>query len=271
MTIKHPNLDANYFEKIDTKEKAYWLGFLYADGCVQRKQISIKIHNNDKRLLDKFADDIGANKETMFTEEKRIVLKTGTQKMIGDLISHGCVPRKSKIIELSSLRDQRLYLTFLLGYYDGDGTQNKTLITSGSKKFLEQIKEKFKLPYKITKSISSGTINGRKVIGSAYNIYLGARLFNEMMDNYEHSLPRKRRYFCTKEEKARRSREASKHNTGKKKFEITKEELEKLVWEIPTSKIAKQFGVSDTAIAKRCKKLGIKKPSRGYWAKNPCK
>jgi len=45
------------------------------------------------------------------------------------------------------------------------------------------------------------------------------------------------------------------------------EELEKLVWEKPISVLSKLLGVSDNAIGKRCKKLNIKKPSRGYWSK----
>ena len=45
------------------------------------------------------------------------------------------------------------------------------------------------------------------------------------------------------------------------------EVLEKLVWEKPTSQIAKDLGVSDKAIEKHCKKLALKKPPRGYWAK----
>ena len=51
------------------------------------------------------------------------------------------------------------------------------------------------------------------------------------------------------------------------KFDITKEELSKMVWEKPTSKIAKELGVSDKAIEKRCKKFNIEKPPRGYWRK----
>jgi 5-methylcytosine-specific restriction endonuclease McrA len=47
----------------------------------------------------------------------------------------------------------------------------------------------------------------------------------------------------------------------------SKEELEKLLWENPTAQLAKQFGVSDNAIAKWAKLYGITKPSRGYWAK----
>jgi len=49
------------------------------------------------------------------------------------------------------------------------------------------------------------------------------------------------------------------------------EELEKLVWEMSTVQLAKQLGVSSKAIEKRCKKHGIEKPPRGYWAKTKSK
>jgi hypothetical protein len=47
-----------------------------------------------------------------------------------------------------------------------------------------------------------------------------------------------------------------------------KEELELLIWQIPTTKIAEKYGVSDKAIEKWCKKYSINKPPRGYWTKN---
>lgn len=40
-----------------------------------------------------------------------------------------------------------------------------------------------------------------------------------------------------------------------------------LVWEKSCSQLAKELGVSDVAIAKRCKRRGITMPGRGYWAK----
>lgn len=52
-----------------------------------------------------------------------------------------------------------------------------------------------------------------------------------------------------------------------RKFDVSVEELTELVWSMPTVKVAEMLGVSDVAIAKRCKKLGIEKPPRGYWAK----
>lgn len=45
------------------------------------------------------------------------------------------------------------------------------------------------------------------------------------------------------------------------------EELKKLVWSHPTTKVAAKFGVSSASIQKWCKSLGVKKPPRGYWTK----
>ncbi|MCJ7435162.1 MAG: hypothetical protein MUO77_16895, partial [Anaerolineales bacterium] len=50
-------------------------------------------------------------------------------------------------------------------------------------------------------------------------------------------------------------------------FEIDPDELRTAVWSEPVTTIAASFGVSDKAIEKRCKRLGIVKPPRGYWAK----
>ena len=47
----------------------------------------------------------------------------------------------------------------------------------------------------------------------------------------------------------------------------TKEELEKMVWESPSSMIAGLYGVSDRMIKRWCDSYGIDKPPRGYWAK----
>jgi vacuolar-type H+-ATPase subunit H len=49
--------------------------------------------------------------------------------------------------------------------------------------------------------------------------------------------------------------------------ELTREQLYEKVWSLPGSKLAEEFGLSDVAIAKRCKRLNIPRPSRGYWAK----
>ena len=48
---------------------------------------------------------------------------------------------------------------------------------------------------------------------------------------------------------------------------LTREELYEKVWSVPTTQLAAELGISDVALAKRCKKLNVPKPSNGYWAK----
>lgn len=46
-----------------------------------------------------------------------------------------------------------------------------------------------------------------------------------------------------------------------------KNTLQQKLWEKPTVKIAEELGVSDKAVEKHAKHLGLTKPNRGYWAK----
>ena len=55
--------------------------------------------------------------------------------------------------------------------------------------------------------------------------------------------------------------------TPRKLADLTREQLYELVWSTPVLKLAEQFGVSNVAIAKRCWRLAIPRPPRGYWAK----
>ena len=48
---------------------------------------------------------------------------------------------------------------------------------------------------------------------------------------------------------------------------VSREELYQKVWTEPVRTVAKDFGVSDVALAKQCKKLKIPLPGRGYWSK----
>src|ERR1700737_3808082 len=48
---------------------------------------------------------------------------------------------------------------------------------------------------------------------------------------------------------------------------VTREKLHEAVWSEPMRTVAKRFGVSDVALAKRCRRMAIPLPGRGYWAK----
>lgn len=48
---------------------------------------------------------------------------------------------------------------------------------------------------------------------------------------------------------------------------LKREELFDLVWEKPTSQVARELGVSDVGLSNICRKMGVPKPQRGYWVK----
>jgi hypothetical protein len=50
-------------------------------------------------------------------------------------------------------------------------------------------------------------------------------------------------------------------------LQLTREQLYEKVWSAPTIQVAAELGISDVALAKRCKKMNVPKPSLGYWAK----
>jgi hypothetical protein len=53
----------------------------------------------------------------------------------------------------------------------------------------------------------------------------------------------------------------------KQPITLSREDLYELAWSKPLSELAKDFGISDVALGKRCKRLGIPVPGRGYWAR----
>ena len=198
----HPCLKINYFEYIDTKEKAYWLGWLFAEAWLSRHgnyiRFGVELHKDDERdLLDKFAKVIGFNLEYKETEIRRegeltdyVRIRFVNDEFANNLIKHGFIVgnQKSKSIELPKLASRELYLAFILGYYDGDGKVGSTVITSGSINFIQQVKSYFKITYKIWQTNSEWE-------GIGYNIYLGMDLMREMLANYKDSLVRKRKCF----------------------------------------------------------------------------
>lgn len=127
-------VDENYFETIDSAEKAYFLGFIMADGNIykskqnDRYQFSIKIKNTDKNILLKFANAIGFDsKKIIERKENRngsetwcAEIKIYNRIFCQHLINKGIIPRKTGK-EIMPIIDSKYKKDFIRGFIDGDG------------------------------------------------------------------------------------------------------------------------------------------------------
>ena len=120
------NYDRNVFKTIDTEEKAYWLGFLYADGYVNDRSIELTLQELDYDHLVKFRKFIGDESIQISYKEsvKAYRIYIGCKEIAHDLINLGCVQAKSYVLEFPTLEQVPEYLIhhFMRGYFDGDGS-----------------------------------------------------------------------------------------------------------------------------------------------------
>lgn len=122
-----------FFEKIDSEEKAYWLGFLYADGYNKTPQfIRIALSEKDKDILEKFKLSLCATHpiiHTLYTntnlnkKHKSIYIKITSKKISLDLDAKGCTNNKSLTLKFPAFNivPNHLIKHFVRGYFDGDG------------------------------------------------------------------------------------------------------------------------------------------------------
>lgn len=125
--LNNPNANERFFEKIDSEEKAYFLGLLISDGNVfkdntgRQASISITLDLNDEYILQKFKEVLNVN--TSISKDGRgcgqIAIRSNL--MANDLKQYGVVPRKSYITYLPKIND--IYMSHLIrGILDGDGS-----------------------------------------------------------------------------------------------------------------------------------------------------
>ena len=118
--------DENFFQEIDSEEKAYFLGLMYADGSISSdgNKIAICLHENDCDIIQKLSDLLFKNKTPVsrvkFGKFKGCKVYITSKKMKEDLVRHGCTPRKSMTISLPKI-DGKMMHHFIRGYFDGDG------------------------------------------------------------------------------------------------------------------------------------------------------
>jgi hypothetical protein len=204
----------DYFKIIDSEEKAYWLGFLYADGCVRKtktgSQLVLKLSVKDEEHLNKFKNHLNSESEIKYYTNKTKTkkgkesfsnccsLRVNSNNLVEDLIKQGCYPRKTFIIDRPNI-DEKYYKDFIRGYYDGDGNffyseetkMSAVTIVCASKKFREFLIEV------ISKIPNIGTIheNDEKFSIKIVNIVGVVNFLSYIYDESNIELTRKKEYY----------------------------------------------------------------------------
>ena len=158
--MKKYEIKENYFDVIDTEDKAYWLGFLYADGYnfEKKHEVKLRLHIKDEEILIKFRNVLFPNKDRplYYGESKNGKTKwcelNISNKHISDSLSEkGCVQAKTFKLSFPDFLKKDLYNHFIRGLFDGDGSiccstlktgEHKTMFSIiGYRSFISQINE----------------------------------------------------------------------------------------------------------------------------------
>lgn len=134
INVSKYNYNKHFFDIIDTEQKAYWLGFMYADGYVaystERRvyEASIELKASDYEHLMKFNKSLNGNVEVHFRERERwdklhniCHIRFHSKELVEGLIKHGCIPNKTFDIKMPDI-DEDLIRHFIRGFFDGDGS-----------------------------------------------------------------------------------------------------------------------------------------------------
>ncbi len=129
-TRRKYELNENYFDNIDSEDKAYFLGILYADGTNSLKnyEVSLRLQETDLNILMKLNSLIQPTKPIGFIKSKNINwqnqyrLLINSKKISKRLSELGVTPNKTFITTYPLFLDNKFNKHFIRGYFDGDGS-----------------------------------------------------------------------------------------------------------------------------------------------------
>ena len=131
-------LNENYFDKIDTQNKAYLLGWLWSDGhnCLQNRAIIISLQAQDKYILDLFNKELESNhplyfvnrsKDTDYNRKNQYRLQIVNKHLSKTLLDLGMDHDKGLTAKFPTVLQDDMMPHFIRGLFDGDGYISKNL------------------------------------------------------------------------------------------------------------------------------------------------
>ena len=117
-------INYEYFKKIDTEHKAYWYGFLLADGYVNERELSLCVKNTDIDIIQIFAEDIETDVPIKYDKYGNPFITIVCKELSKSLLDKGFHNRKSWSIDFDYIKSfvpDELFNHFIRGMFDGDG------------------------------------------------------------------------------------------------------------------------------------------------------
>lgn len=150
-------LNEEYFDDIDTPDKAYIFGFLMADGNnnPSKQTISMALQEEDRYILEEMRIKIGSEKTLDFidytnkhdfgyTYKNQWRLNLFSKKFCEVLAEKGMVPNKSYCLQFPTCIPEKLLSHFVRGYFDGNGSISSTstaISITSTKSFCETLND----------------------------------------------------------------------------------------------------------------------------------
>jgi hypothetical protein len=123
-------LNINYFKEIDSNDKAYWLGFICADGSIKKSNNKITLTSKDFEIIEGFRQAIDSehtiSKNVKFDKRTNktytgYTIQITNELFTNHLINLGITCEKTDILEFPKIKKQ-YYSYFIAGLFDGDGS-----------------------------------------------------------------------------------------------------------------------------------------------------
>lgn len=123
------NVDIDFFKEIDDPKKAYWLGYLCADGNINNLNTKCSLVSKDIEIIEKFKKDINSEHKLSknIVVDKRnnrtyvnFTIQITNKNFVLNLNKWGLTSNKSEILSVPKI-DDALLPYFFAGLFDGDG------------------------------------------------------------------------------------------------------------------------------------------------------
>jgi len=255
------DVDHSFFNAIDTEEKAYWLGFIAADGYIVRKRPALEV--TLKRADEEHLYELKRVLKTDAPIRRGAVhdyptarLTVTSPQIVSNLARYGIVPGKSLTYEFPEKLPRHYIWAFLRGYFDGDGsiflrrTHNRIWSLKGTQGFLTFVMDYFSEELGIKPS------QFRQVGKKTYGLYYSGRsplklLYDAFYSSGGYALARKHSKWLEviKEVNYRTPCTVLPREVAWQAYQLHEQGLTMVA-------LGKHFGCSDRAIAKAFKRNG---------------